>query len=398
MFTNRYVRTIIFSRVLLHLGIWIRNYAVLLYVTDLTDNNPVYVSLISVAEFAPIFLFALIGGTLADRWKPKRTMVGSDLLSSLSVVAVLIALLSGGWMALLIGSFISASLSQFSQPSAMKLYKRHVPGEQLQSVMAMSQTLAAIFMVLGPVVGTIIFLKLGIHVSLILTAVLFLGSSFILATLPRDTDESTTNEDSSVAKELIAGLNYVWSNLSLRTLILTFAVVGFASGLTQPLQIFIVVEQLGQEKSFLQWLVMTNGAAMLIGGAVIMGAAKKVKPQLLFVSGLLVTAVCTIGIGASTVIWLTLVLLIISGFVYPAIQGGIQTLIVRNTEMAYIGRVSGAIMPVFMGMMVIGMFLSGYLKNSFSLLTVYVISGVLIIAGSSFILPLIRETRKRSIL
>jgi MFS family permease len=398
MLANRYVRTIIFSRVLLHLGIWIRNYAVLLYVTDLTDNNPVYVSLISVAEFAPIFLFALIGGTLADRWKPKRTMVGSDLLSSLSVVAVLIALISGGWMALLIGSFISASLSQFSQPSAMKLYKRHVPGEQLQSVMAMSQTLAAIFMVLGPVIGTVIFIKLGIHVSLILTAVLFLGSSFILATLPRDADEPKSNEESSFAKELTAGLNYVWSNQSLRTLILTFAVVGFASGLTQPLQIFIVVEQLGQEKSFLQWLVMTNGAAMLLGGAVIMGAAKKVKPQLLFVSGLLFTAICTIGIGASTLIWMTLVLLIISGFVYPAIQGGIQTLIVRNTEIAYIGRVSGAIMPVFMGMMVIGMFLSGYLKDTFSLLTVYVISGVLIIAGSSFMLPLLRETRKRSTL
>lgn len=398
MFANRYVRTIIFSRVLLHLGIWIRNYAVLLYVTDLTDNNPVYVSLISVAEFAPIFLFALIGGTLADRWQPKRTMVGSDLLSSLSVFAVLIALLSGGWIALLIGSFISASLSQFSQPSAMKLYKRHVPGEQLQSVMAMSQTLAAIFMVLGPVVGTLVFLKLGIHVSLILTAVLFLGSSLILATLPRDEKELKSNEESSFVKELTAGLNYVWSNLSLRTLILTFAVVGFASGLTQPLQIFIVVEQLGQEKSFLQWLVMTNGAAMLLGGAVIMGAAKKVKPQLLFVPGLLVTAVCTIGIGASTIIWLTIFLLIISGFVYPAIQGGIQTLIVRNTEMAYIGRVSGAIMPVFMGMMVIGMFLSGYLKDSFSLLTVYVISGVLIIAGSSIMLPLIKETRKRSTL
>ncbi|WP_336785639.1 MFS transporter [Paenibacillus sp. MMO-177] len=388
MFSNRYVRTIICSRVLLHLGIWIRNYAVLLYVTDLTHNNPLYVSLISVAEFAPIFLFALVGGTFADRWQPKRTMAGSDLLSAISVGAVLFALINGGWIALLLGSFISASLSQFSQPSAMKLYKRHVPEERLQGVMAMSQTLAAVFMVLGPVIGTLIFLKLGIHVSLILTAVLFLGSSVILTTLPRDASEQQTSLKSSFMNELSAGIKYVWSNQALRTLCLCFAVVGFASGLTQPLQIFIVVEQLGQTKTFLQWLVMTNGAAMLIGGAAIMGISRKVKPQRLFIAGLLITAICTIGIGASTMIWLTILLLIVSGFVYPAIQGGIQTLIVKNTEMAYMGRVSGAIMPVFMGMMVIGMSLSGYLKGAFSLLAVYALSGVIIIAGTLLMLRL----------
>ncbi|WP_435171872.1 MFS transporter [Paenibacillus glycanilyticus] len=388
MFSNRYVRTIICSRVLLHLGIWIRNYAVLLYVTDLTGNDPVYVSLISVAEFAPIFLFALIGGTFADRWRPKRTMAGSDLLSAVSVAGVLLALINGGWIALLIGTFLSASLSQFSQPSAMKLYKRHVPGEQLQGVMAMSQTLVAVFMVLGPVIGTLIFLKLGIQVSLILTAVLFLGSSLILATLPRDASEQHSNLKSSFMSEMTAGIRYVWSNQALRTLCLSFAVVGFASGLTQPLQIFIVVEQLGQAKSFLQWLVMTNGAAMLIGGVAIMGAAKKIPPQRLFVAGLLITAICTTGIGASKMIWLTILLLIISGLVYPAIQGGIQTLIVRNTEMAYMGRVSGAIMPVFMGMMVIGMSLSGYLKGALSLFAVYGLSGLLIMAGVLILLKL----------
>ncbi|MGG0752880.1 MFS transporter [Brevibacillus laterosporus] len=390
-----YIRTIILSRVLLQLGIWIRNYAVLLFVSELTNNNPVYVSLISVAEFAPIFLFGLIGGTFADRWRPKRTMVWSDLLSALSVGAVLLALMNGGWIALLIGTFISASLSQFSQPSAMKLYKRHVQVEQLQGVMAMSQTLVAVFMVLGPVIGTFIFIQFGINASLILTVVLFLGSSLVLATLPRDAEEPKSDDAGDFIKELKAGLRYIGSNQSLRTLCLTFSAVGLASGLTQPLQIFLVIENLGQDKQFLQWLVMTNGAAMLAGGAVMIGISKKVNPQLLLMLGLLVTAVCTIGIGASTMIWLTIILLVISGFFFPCIQGGIQTLIVRNTEGAFIGRVSGAIMPVFMGMMVIGMFISGYLKNTVSLLSVYVVSGVLIIIGASFLFPLMVQKRSK---
>ncbi|WP_409175876.1 MFS transporter [Brevibacillus fortis] len=397
MFSNVYVRTIILSRVLLHLGIWIRNYAVLLFVSELTNNNPVYVSLISVAEFAPIFLFGLIGGTFADRWRPKRTMVWSDLLSAVSVGAVLLALTNGGWMALLIGTFISASLSQFSQPSAMKLYKRHVPAEQLQGAMAMSQTLVAVFTVLGPVIGTFIFIQFGITVSLILTAVLFLGSSLILATLPRDEEEPKSDDAGGFIKELKAGLRYIGSNQSLRTLCLTFCAVGLASGLTQPLQIFLVIENLGQDKPFLQWLVMANGAAMLAGGAIIIGMAKKVRPQMLLMVGLLVAAVCTMGIGASTMIWLTISLLVISGFFFPCIQSGIQTLLVRNTEGAFIGRVSGTITPVFMGMMVIGMFISGYLKETFSLVAVYVVSGVLMMIGASMLLPLLVEKRSKGV-
>ncbi|ERI11114.1 MFS transporter [Aneurinibacillus aneurinilyticus] len=396
MFSNRYVRTIILSRVLLQLGIWIRNYAVLLYVTDLTHNNPVYVSLISVAEFAPIFLFGLIGGTFADRWRPKHTMVWSDLLSGLSVGAVLLAVMNGGWIALLIGSFISASLSQFSQPSAMKLYKRHVPAEQLQSVMAMSQTVIAVFTVLGPVIGTFIFMQFGITASLILTAVLFLGSSLVLSSLPRDAEDPKSGDTGGFMQELMAGLRYIGSNPSLRTLCLTFSLVGLASGLTQPLQIFIVIEQLGLEKQSLQWFVMTNGAAMLVGGVAVMGIAKKVKPQLLLTLGLFVASICTIGIGASTMIWLTTVLLAISGLFYPCIHGGIQTLIVRNTKGAFIGRVSGAITPVFMGMMVMGLFISGYLKDMSSLLTVYVVSGGLIIVGAILLLPLIVEKRRKA--
>jgi len=396
MLSNRYVQTVILSRVLLQLGIWIRNYAVLLYVSNLTNNNSVYVSLISVAEFAPIFLFGLIGGTFADRWRPKRTMVWSDLLSALSVVAVLLAVMNGGWIALLIGSFVSASLSQFSQPSAMKLYKRHVPMEQLQGVMALSQTIVAIFTVLGPVIGTFIFIQLGINTSLILTAVLFLGSSIVLSSLPRDTEEPKSADAGGFIKELTAGLRYIGSNQSLRTLSLTFSAVGLASGLTQPLQLFLVIENLGQDKPFLQWLVMANGAAMLAGGIAIMGIAKKVKPQLLLMIGLLVAAVCTVGIGASATIWLTIVLLVISGLFYPCIQGGIQTLIVRNTEGAFIGRVSGAITPVFMGMMVIGMFITGYLKNSISLPAIYAVSGGLIIIGAILLFPLFVKKRSKA--
>src|ERR1700730_16443560 len=97
LFQNRHVQAIMTSNLLLQLGIWVRNIAILLYVTNITNNSPIYVSLISVAEFAPIFVFSFIGGTFADRWRPKRTMIWCDLLSALSVFVVLLTLFFGSW-------------------------------------------------------------------------------------------------------------------------------------------------------------------------------------------------------------------------------------------------------------------------------------------------------------
>ncbi|MGG1515024.1 MFS transporter [Paenibacillus oryzisoli] len=395
MFTNPYVRTIFVSRVFLQLGIWIRNLAVLLYVTDLTHNDSFYVSLISVLEYAPIFIFALIGGTLADRWRPKRTMVWSDAISAASVLAVWTALALGSWYALLVGTFLSASLSQFSQPSALKLYKKHVPAQHFQSVMALSQSLAAVFMVVGPLVGTFIFIQAGIQLSLALTFVFFLLSALTLATLPRDVQEFQTAARGSLLAEMKAGVRYIAATRALRVLSAAFATAGLAAGLIQPLLIFIVMEKLGMEKSFIQWTLMINGAAMLVGGMAIMGIAKKVKPQVLLMIGLLVSAVCTVIVGASTSLVLSLAMQVISGLFYPCIQVGIQSMIMRNTEAAFIGRVGGAITPIFMGMMVIGMLLGSYVKEASSLFTVYAVSGGLLAVGAMLLLPLLTGSGKR---
>ncbi|ANY69254.1 MFS transporter [Paenibacillus sp. BIHB 4019] len=379
MFSNRFFRTIILSRVLLQLGIWIRNFAILLYVTEVTNNDPSAVSLISVAEFAPIFVFAIIGGTFADRWKPKRTMIGCDFLSAFSVLGVWIALLSGSWQGLLLTTLVSAVLSQFSQPSGMKLFKQHVPQDQLQAMMGMYQTIMAVFMVIGPLLGTFVYQHYGIEVAITAAAALFCGSAAVLMLLPRDAQSERTQQEASFRQELMAGLHYVWGQHALRSLGLTFAAIGLASGLTQPLALFIAIDNLGQDKSFLQYLLVVSGAAMLVGGGVVMSIGKKASPRKLLLFGLSASALATLGTGWSESIPLTLALLLVGGFCVPLIQVGINTIILQNTDAAFIGRVGGTITPMFTGMMVIGMSLSGVLMAALTLPLVYSISAFIFV-------------------
>lgn len=381
LFHNRFVQVIMTSGVLLQIGIWVRNFAILLFVMEKTHNNPFAVSMISVAEFTPIFIFSFIGGTYADRWRPKRTMVWCDLLSAISVLIVLLAIIFGTWQAVFFVTFISAILSQFSQPSAMKLFKIHVPAEKLQTGMAMFQTLMAIFMIIGPMMGTFVYQRFGINVAIGVMGVAFLLSAAVLTFLPADEKEENKQLEANFWKELSDGFHYVWKRKALTVLGGVFAVAGLAVGIIQPLAIFIVMERLGLPKESLQWLLATNGAAMLIGGGVLVGLSKKISPQKLLALGLLVNGISIIGIGISRNLVITFGLEFFNGLFMPCIHIGINTLILQFTEEEFVGRVNGFLNPLFMGAMVITMSLTGWLKIQFSLVTMYVVSGVLFFLG-----------------
>lgn len=385
---NRFVQGILASALFLQIGIWVRNFAVLLYVMEMTKGDAFAISMISVAEFAPIFIFSFIGGTFADRWKPKRTMIWCETLSSLSVFAVLITLMFGTWKIVFFVTLISAILSQFSQPSGMKLFKQHLSAEQIQLAMSIYQTIFAIFMVLGPILGTFIFHSFGIYISIIITGIAFLLAAAVLLFLPKDLENDNEKKEITILQEMLDGIKYVKKKKALTLLGLCFMAAGLGIGLIQPLGIFIVTEQLGLSKESLQWLLTVNGAGMIVGGALAMVFAKNVAPQKMLIIGMLGQAIGIGIIGYSTNLWVTLIAQLFSGLALPCIQIGINTLIIQNSDTDFIGRVNGILSPLFTGSMVVTMSIAGSLKEMFSLSTMYEGTALLFIIGLLFILPI----------
>lgn len=392
LFRNRVIRTILLSVFFLQIGIWVRNYSILLFVIEKTHENPVAISLISVAEFAPIFLFSFIGGTFADRWRPKRTMIWCDLLSGVSIFGVLLALIWGSWKAIFFATLVSSILSQFSQPSGMKLFKLHVKEELIQLGMSMYQTIFALFMILGPIIGTFVYQHYGITTAIAIMGLAFLLSAAILFMLPPDREMEDNSENSTLMDEMKAGFRYVWNSRALTLLGGSFAAAGLALGLTQPLSVFLITERLGLPKEQLQWLMAAFGIGMILGGVFTMALAKKAAPQILLALGLTVSAIGFSVMGLSEQLWLTLTAQFISGLFMPSIQIGINTMILQNTDAAFIGRVNGILNPMFMGTMVITMSISGWLKETFSLLAMYEIAALLFIVGVMTLVPLFKRS------
>ncbi len=126
---------------------------------------------------------------------------------------------------------------------------------------------------------------------------------------------------------------------------------------------------------------MVNGAAMFIGGGLIMTVSKKIIPQKLLAIGLLVNAISMVGMGLSSSWFGILLFQFFNGFFMPCIQIGINTLILQLTKSEFVGRVNGVLNPMFMGFMVISMSFTGLLKSQFSLAVLYIAAGLLFLIG-----------------
>lgn len=390
LLSNRFVQVILMSTLFLQIGIWVRNIAILLFVKKMTNGDAFAVSLISVAEYAPIFVFSFIGGTFADRWRPKRTMVTCDLLSALSVLVVLAAMMFGSWKVVFFATFVSAILSQFSQPAGLKLFKQHVPGHLMQKGMSAYQTLFAVFMIFGPVVGMFVYQRYGIETAIGIMAIAFLLSALSLTFLPRDRQDEKDQEPSQVLEDIKEGFRYIRSSVILRKLGAGFFAVGLGFGLIQPLGIFLITERLGKPEDYLQWFSLANGVAMIFGGVLAMSFSSKLQPQRLLTFSMAVVSLTIIAMGLSTNYWMTLGFQFISGLAFPSINIGINTLMMQNTEESFIGRVNGILSPLFTGSMVVTMMFSGVIKNAFSLVSVFVISGLFILLGVVALIPLLK--------
>ncbi|UII56396.1 MFS transporter [Cytobacillus spongiae] len=398
LFKNRVIKTILISVLFLQIGIWVRNYSILLYVIEKTNEDPVAVSLISVAEFAPIFLFSFIGGTFADRWRPKRTMIWCDFLSAISVFVVLITLFLGSWQVIFFATLVSSILSQFSQPSGMKLFKLHVPAELVQMGMSIYQTMFALFMILGPILGTFVYQRFGIMASVGVMGVAFLCSAAVLFMLPKDPEPAKEKPQTSLMEEMKQGFRYVLNSRPLSLLGACFAAAGLAIGLTQPLGVFLITERLGLPKENLQWLMAAFGVGMILGGGITVAIAKKVQPQMLLAIGMAASAIGFIGMGFSTYLWFTLAAQFFAGLFMPCIHIGINTMILQNTEEAFIGRVNGILNPLFMGAMVITMSAAGWLKTHFSIVYIYQGSAIMLAIGILTLLPLLKKVPVQQVL
>ncbi|WP_051217202.1 MFS transporter [Paenibacillus assamensis] len=382
LWSNRVFLIVASADLLQQIGIWVRNMALLFAVTEMTNGNAVAISLLTVFEMAPIFIFSLIGGVFADRWNPKWTVVIGDLLSALSIVVIMLCLASGIWQAVFLATVVSAIVSQFSVPSSSVLFKRHVPESQVPTAIGITQGLGSIFVILGPIIGTTLYKVLGLQGSLIVLCGIFTLAALIQLALPSYKREK--KENTAVFEDIKAGISYVWAHPTLRLLTLTQIVISLGIGLIQPLEIFIVTERLGLPKESLPWITTAAGVGLFIGISIASACGTFIQKhrKIIFAVALLGLAISLVIEGWSTILWLTLGIRFLSGLLIAALQVILSTWFIQFVDENFIGRVNGITMPLYTAGVMIASGMAGFIKEQFSLVTVFTLAGIVVAFGA----------------
>lgn len=386
LFSNRAFLLVTISDILQQLAIWIRNMALLYFVMERTNNDPISVSLLSVMEYAPIFIFSFVGGALADRWNPNRTMVAGDMLSVCSIIGIIVLLKMDYWQAIFFATLVSAIVGQFSQPSSSKIFKRYVEEKYVSNAIAFNQTLQSLFLIFGAVIGSVVYTQLGVFTALYSLIGLFLLSALALSFLPIWIEKEEKVER-TLGSDIKEGWKFVLQTKNVSMITVAFAIIGLAVGLTNPLEVFLVIERLGLNKEAVQYLAVADGIGMLIGGGIVAIFASKVHPKKMFVFGMFVLALSFLVEGVSTSFWLTSFMRFGTGICLACVNIVVGTLMIQLVPENMVGRVNGTILPIFMGAMLMGNAFAGGVKEVTSIIVVFCIAMLLSLMA---ILPILR--------
>ncbi len=181
---------------------------------------------------APVFLFVLPAGALADRVDRRRLLMSTQLagaaVTAAAAVAVAVGVMNLG-IALVTAALLGTTLA-FGQPVRSSLVPAVVPQELLLRAIVTMTIGMNVAMIVGPFLGGIIIRQVGIQWAFAIEAALFLvGFATVWPLrLPAHAASATAAplRIGALARSIADGLRFVWFHPTLRALFALLMVGG----------------------------------------------------------------------------------------------------------------------------------------------------------------------------
>ncbi|WP_042272407.1 MFS transporter [[Clostridium] dakarense] len=360
---NRVFMTILITDIIQQAAIWIRNIAIMFFIMNATNKDPLAVSSLNFIEFLPMFLLTFIGGIIADKYSPKRLMLLGDSFSFISFIMLGLFIKDGYIGAIFVATLVSAIVTQFSYPASQKYFKEYVDEEDIEGAIGISQLLGSLFFVIGPFIGSYFYFTFGIYKTILIIAALFLVSIALIFTLPNK--EFSKIESEGLLDDARLTFKYLKEKPILMVFTKMFFILSFAIGIASNLDIFLVTQRLGLDEKFYQFFSGIAGIGVIVGGGIYLAISKKLNNMKILYMLMGVFAFTVFFEGYSTVTWLTMLLQFIDNVIGGVLSGYVMALITKITDQEYLGKVNGLTSTVmYLGIMV-GTLLSGVIVKNF---------------------------------
>lgn len=370
-------------------GTWMQGTAQSWLVYELT-RSAVWLGLVSFLGTLPLSLFALVGGSVADRVNRRRlilaTYTTTMLIAALFAALIWLHAIEIHLVALLV--FLSGLVNAFDIPARQALLVDLVGKEDLASGIALNSAMFNAARLLGPALGGLVVAGFGTAWCMMANALSFLAGIFALLIIrmhTRGDDEAHL----PLWRSLQEGATYVRSSPLVWGLLALVAVATiFGWSFTVLLPVF-ADEVLGGGAIQLGRLLSASGLGALAGAIFTATIGRRFWPRKILLTGLGIFALAAIGFALSRNALLSLATLAFMGFGLILFNVNSNSALQRRVPDHLRGRVVGFYVLCFGGLMPVGSLQIGFIAEKLgvtaALLINAAICGLATFAAARFI-------------
>lgn len=364
-------------------GSMLVQYAIIWYVTLSTQSGSV-LTLATIAGFLPQIVISLFAGVWADRYPRKRLIIGADILTAASTLALAIFFLAGYkelWLIFVVSGIRSVGAG-IQSPAVNALLPQIVPTERLMRVNSINGTLQPFIMILSPIAaGALMSLSQLEAIFFIDVVTAMLAVSLLLALRVPAHHKAAVEQQSGYLSDLKEGLDYLKRNRTIRALFVFYAFVFFLIVPVAFLSPLLVARSFGEEV----WRLTANEVTFFGGsilGGVLMTAWGGFKSRFRTLGlACIVWAVFFTALGLSKDFVVYLVFMFLSGLPMPLWGATATTLLQEMVETDMQGRVFGVQQLIANTVMPVGMLFFGPIAD------IIPIEILLVVASALMALP-----------
>ncbi|MFF5448507.1 MFS transporter [Streptomyces sp. NPDC012888] len=348
-------------------GTWMMVVAQDWLVLSLTGDSATALGTVTALQFAPLLLFTLHGGLLADRYDKRRLLVAANLAGGALALLLAVLVLSGQvrlWhvdvLALALGCVNAVEI-----PARMSFVAEMVGPELLPNASALSGAYFNLARIAGPAVAGLLIAWLGTGPVMLLNAATFLGTVVALRMMRPDELVAPAGPGARPGRAGVRdGLRYTTGR---RDLLPVFGLVAVVSlfGLNFQLTLPLLAKTVFHTEAAAFGLFTTAMAAGSLAAAMVT-AGRRTRPTARLV------AAAAVGLGAVEVAagWaptplVAMALLCVTGFTTLYFAQAANHHIQLGADPHYRGRVLALYTLILQGSTPVGALLTGWLTAHF---------------------------------
>lgn len=232
------------------LGSAMTSFSLTLWVYEKT-GSALQTAFLSISSYAPYVLVSIFAGAVSDKWDKKKIMLVCDTVAACCSAVVLILLktdlLKPEYIYLL--NAVNGLMSAVQEPAGDVAMTMIIPKKYYQKTSGMRSFSHSLITVLNPVLATALFAFAGVEFVICVDLAAFAAAFAALLFWIRIPKAAGADKGASVLKTTGEGLEYLWKNDLILSLILFMASVNLvASAFDAVLPALILPRENGGEK------------------------------------------------------------------------------------------------------------------------------------------------------